>query len=196
MSAPLFDPVTRRTSLAPLLSGAQLHPGIVDADPSGRTVPIPNLTRALALTALCNVEHRAPTDDEVAGIYDFEQFREGDARHRAAASAAARQRSEDARRAAGQVEDLPAPKATRTYGIADIIAQVEGEAAFRSRDIQPGENGVVRKFAADPAKTAILACRLAGGSIPPTTAEIDACLHTSPFLRTPGGDFQIPKGDA
>ena len=129
----------------------------------------------------------------MAGVYDFEQFREGDARHRAAASAVARQRSEDARRAAGQAEDAPAPKPTRTFGFADIIAQVEGEAALRSRDIQPGENGVVRKFAADPAKTAILACKLAGGAVAPTAAEINACLHTTPFLRTPGGDFEIPK---
>ena len=193
MSTPLFDPVTRRTSLAPILSGAQLHPGIVAADPSGRTVPIPNLTRALALQALCNSQHRSPTDDEVAGIYDFEQFREGDARHRAAASAAARQRSEDARRAAGQAEDSPTPKTSRVYGFADIFNQIEGEAALRSRDIQPNENGVVRKFAADPAKAAILACRLAGGSVAPTADEINSCLHTTPFLRTPGGDFAIPK---
>lgn len=190
---PLFDPVTRSTSLAPLLSGEQLHPGIVAADPSGRTVPIPNLTRALALQALCNTAHRAPTDDEVAGIYDFEQFREGDARHRAAASAAARQRATDARRQSGQAEDVPATKTSRAYSFADIFNQIEGEAALRSRDIQPCENGVVRKFAADPAKTAILACRLAGGGVAPTADEISACLHTTPFLRTPGGDYAIPK---
>ena len=91
------------------------------------------------------------------------------------------------------MEDAPHPKATRTYGVADIIAQVEGEAALRSRDIQPGANGVVRKFAADPAKAAILACRLAGGGVAPTADEINACLHTTPFLRTPGGDYAIPK---
>ena len=190
---PLFDSVTRETSLAPLLSFERVHYGVVSADPSGRIMPIPNLTRTLALQALCNTEHRAPTNDEIAGVYDFEPFRENDPRHRAAAAAVARQRAEDARRAAGQVEDAPATKTSMAYSFADIFNQIEGEAALRSRDIQPGENGVVRKFAADPAKTTILACRLAGGGVAPTADEINACLHTTPFLRTPGGDYAIPK---
>ena len=193
MSKPLFDQVTRTTSLATLLSFEWMPPDAAAADPSGSTKPLPNLTRCLALQALCNAEHRAPTNDEIAGIYDHVPFDAGNARHRAAAAAVARQRATEARRAAGQAEDAPAPKATRTYGFADVINQIEGEAALRSRDIQPNENGVVRKFAADPAKAAILACRLAGGSVAPTADEINSCLHTTPFLRTPGGDFAIPK---
>lgn len=192
MATPIYDSVERRTSLSPLLSFEHIPPDIAAAASSVQT-PLPSLDRGIALQNLCNEQHREPTADEIASIYDFVPFDANSSRHRAAAAAVARQRATEARRAAGHAEDPPAPRSTRTFSFSEVLGHIEAEAAIRNRELQPGENGVLKKFAPDPAKAAILACRLAGGGTAPTEKEIDACLKPTPFLRTAAGDYAIPS---
>jgi len=178
------------------MSGVIIPPDVAAATPAGM-VAVKDLTVTMTVQQRAEREGRSPTPDEVASTFRFEPFNPKSPRHVEYANAAAQAKAEAARRAAGVKPDAPPTSKMEPLTFAGICALVEHTAERLNADKAADERGVVVKYATRPDRLALLACRLAGGSVAPTQDEIMHTLETLQHLRVSvPGDIPMPKGGA